>query len=74
MADRLPVELLSARLGYADGAMTRGIREAKRLLGTPAVAWADSLDLESMPRCHSSTHDPDMVNQPATISVDRDQR
>ena len=28
----------SARLGYADGAMTSGIREAKRLLGTPAVA------------------------------------
>ena len=27
----------SARLGYADGAMTSGIREAKRLLGTPAV-------------------------------------
>lgn len=28
----------SARLGYADGAMTSGIREAKRLLGTPKVA------------------------------------
>lgn len=28
----------SARLGYADGAMTSGIREAKRLLGAPAVA------------------------------------
>ncbi|MFZ1114790.1 MAG: NAD(P)/FAD-dependent oxidoreductase [Propionibacteriaceae bacterium] len=28
----------SARLGYADGAMTSGIREAKRLLGTPSVA------------------------------------
>jgi polyamine oxidase len=28
----------SARLGYADGAMTSGIREAKRLLGTPTVA------------------------------------
>ena len=27
----------SARLGYADGAMTSGIREAKRLLGTPSV-------------------------------------
>ena len=27
----------SARLGYADGAMTSGIREAKRLLGTTAV-------------------------------------
>ena len=27
----------SARLGYADGAMTSGIREAKRLLGTRAV-------------------------------------
>jgi polyamine oxidase len=27
----------SARLGYADGAMTSGIREAKRLLGQPAV-------------------------------------
>ena len=27
----------SARLAYADGAMTSGIREAKRLLGTPAV-------------------------------------
>ena len=25
----------SARVGYADGAMTSGIREAKRLLGTP---------------------------------------
>ncbi len=30
----------SARLGYADGAMTSGIREAKRLLGTPAVTVA----------------------------------
>ncbi|CUR54555.1 putative Monoamine oxidase [metagenome] len=28
----------SARLGYADGAMTSGIREAKRLLGTAAVS------------------------------------
>ncbi len=28
----------SARLGYADGAMTSGIREAKRLLGAPSVA------------------------------------
>ena len=28
----------SARLGYADGAMTSGIREAKRLLATPTVA------------------------------------
>ena len=28
----------SARLGYADGAMTSGIREAKRLLGTATVA------------------------------------
>ena len=28
----------SARLGYADGAMTSGVREAKRLLGTPTVA------------------------------------
>jgi polyamine oxidase len=27
----------SARVGYADGAMTSGIREAKRLLRTPAV-------------------------------------
>jgi polyamine oxidase len=27
----------SARLGYADGAMTSGVREAKRLLGTPTV-------------------------------------
>jgi polyamine oxidase len=27
----------SARVGYADGAMTSGIREAKRLLGTPTV-------------------------------------
>ena len=27
----------SARLGYADGAMTSGIREAKRVLGTPTV-------------------------------------
>ena len=27
----------SARLGYADGAMTSGIREAKRLLGAPEV-------------------------------------
>ncbi len=30
----------SARLGYADGAMTSGIREAKRLLGVPAVTLA----------------------------------
>ena len=30
----------SARLAYADGAMTSGIREAKRLLGTPAVRIA----------------------------------
>lgn len=28
----------SLRLGYADGAMTSGIREAKRLLGAPTVA------------------------------------
>jgi polyamine oxidase len=28
----------SARLAYADGAMTSGIREAKRLLGQPSVA------------------------------------
>ena len=28
----------SARLGYADGAMTSGIREAKRLLDTTTVA------------------------------------
>jgi monoamine oxidase len=27
----------SARVGYADGAMTSGVREAKRLLGVPAV-------------------------------------
>ena len=27
----------SARLAYTDGALTSGIREAKRLLGTPAV-------------------------------------
>jgi monoamine oxidase len=27
----------SARLAYADGALTSGIREAKRLLGLPAV-------------------------------------
>ncbi|MET0999150.1 MAG: NAD(P)/FAD-dependent oxidoreductase [Marmoricola sp.] len=27
----------SARVGYADGAMTSGLREAKRLLGTPLV-------------------------------------
>ena len=27
----------SARLAYADGALTSGIREAKRLPGTPAV-------------------------------------
>jgi hypothetical protein len=27
----------SARLAYADGALSSGIREAKRLLGTPAV-------------------------------------
>jgi monoamine oxidase len=30
----------SARLGYADGALTSGIREAKRLLGTPSVRLA----------------------------------
>jgi polyamine oxidase len=29
-----------ARLAYADGALTSGIREAKRLLGTPAVRLA----------------------------------
>jgi monoamine oxidase len=28
----------SARVGYADGAMSSGIREARRLLGVPAVA------------------------------------
>jgi monoamine oxidase len=27
----------SARLAYADGAMTSGIREAKRLLGQPGI-------------------------------------
>jgi polyamine oxidase len=27
----------SARMAYADGAMTSGIREAKRLLGLPSV-------------------------------------
>ena len=27
----------SARVGYADGAMTSGVREAKRLLAAPAV-------------------------------------
>ena len=27
----------SARTGYADGAMTSGIREAKRLLGLPGI-------------------------------------
>jgi monoamine oxidase len=27
----------STRLAYADGAMTSGIREAKRLLGQPSV-------------------------------------
>jgi len=27
----------SARMAYADGAMTSGIREAKRLLGRPGV-------------------------------------
>jgi hypothetical protein len=30
----------SARLAYADSALTSGIREAKRLLGTPAVRLA----------------------------------
>jgi len=30
----------SARVGYADGAMTSGIREAKRLLGVPEVTLA----------------------------------
>ncbi len=30
----------SARMGYADGAMTSGIREAKRLLGSPHVQLA----------------------------------
>jgi polyamine oxidase len=34
----------SARLSYADGALTSGIREAKRLLGTPAVRIAVSHD------------------------------
>ena len=33
----------SARVGYVDGAMTSGIREAKRLLGTPAVTLGLSL-------------------------------
>lgn len=27
----------SKRVGYADGAMSSGVREAKRLLGMPAV-------------------------------------
>ena len=34
----------SARLGYADGAMTSGIREAKRLLGTPNVSLGQLTD------------------------------
>ena len=34
----------SARLGYADGAMTSGIREAKRLLGTPTVELGHLID------------------------------
>ena len=33
----------SARTGYADGAMTSGIREAKRLLGQPNVALGEIL-------------------------------
>ena len=32
----------SARLGYADGAMTSGIREAKRLLGAPGATGSGS--------------------------------
>jgi polyamine oxidase len=32
----------SARIGYADGAMTSGIREAKRLLGVPSVLLGNS--------------------------------
>ena len=38
----------SARLGYADGAMTSGIREAKRLLGTPAVALGQLTDISGL--------------------------
>ena len=34
----------SARLGYADGAMTSGIREAKRLLGAPEVTLGRTMD------------------------------
>jgi len=33
----------STRLAYADGAMTSGIREAKRLLGRPGVRLGPSL-------------------------------
>jgi polyamine oxidase len=36
----------SARLAYADGAMTSGIREAKRLLGQPAVHLGPAGSLE----------------------------
>jgi len=36
----------SARLAYADGALTSGIREAKRLLGTPAVR----IEVKSTPK------------------------
>ncbi len=33
----------SARVGYADGAMSSGVREAKRLLGVPAVTLTSKL-------------------------------
>jgi monoamine oxidase len=34
----------SARLAYADGALNSGIREAKRLLGMPAVRLTVNMD------------------------------
>ena len=41
----------SARLAYADGALTSGIREAKRLLGTPAVRLAVNHAVEGRLTC-----------------------
>ena len=39
----------SARVGYADGAMTSGIREAKRLLGVSAVTLTPRHPARSAP-------------------------
>jgi len=44
----------SARLAYADGAMTSGIREAKRLLGQPSVRLGPALRVQPGPRSDDS--------------------